>query len=218
MRYADALGLLTAGAMSLAALGQSVNIDFNDAAGTPADDYAAAGLAGFWNTVISDDGVVTPLLGLDGLPTGASVVHDGAGYQITDQQTTEGNDAALLRDYLFSFGPPMTLDFSGLEVGTYDIYTYTYFHDENSRPFEVWVNDDRETVQEIIGRFDQGFVAGRSHALHTVQVLDGTLAVTIGEGGDPLVNGLQLVFVPGPSGIATLLGAGFLVRRRRRTS
>ena len=34
MRYANPLGLLTAGAMSLAALGQSVNIDFKRSGGT----------------------------------------------------------------------------------------------------------------------------------------------------------------------------------------
>ena len=140
----------TAGFLALfvcaASNGQSVNVDFHDVDGTPTSDYGAAGLPGFWNSFTTTAGVDTPLLGLDGAPTGVTLRHNGAGYQRESSQTTVGNDSALLRDYLFSVGPAITLEFAGLANGIYESYTYAYFHETYPFSTDVWINADLDTL------------------------------------------------------------------------
>ncbi len=210
----------TAGFLALfvcaASNGQSVNVDFHDVDGTPTSDYGAAGLPGFWNSFTTTAGVDTPLLGLDGAPTGVTLRHNGAGYQRESSQTTVGNDSALLRDYLFSVGPAITLEFAGLANGTYEAYTYAYFHENYPFSTDVWINGDLDTLQVVTGTFANGFDLGMSHARHTFKVTDGALSIWLDNVADPLVNGVQLAIIPAPPTLPLVLLVGFSTMRRRR--
>ena len=216
MEHRIVCGLVATLGVAAGSSAQSINIDFGDLAGTPAADYGAAGPLGTWNTIVIDSGIPVQVLDLSGLPTNATLVHSGFGYQDSNSQTTTGDDSALLRDYLFDIDPDFTIEFFGLLPGEYAVYTYSYFTETFPFPSTVWVNDDLGTAQEVAGRFESGFAVGMSHALHIVDIVDGSLAVTVANPGDSLVNGVQLVRIPGPGALSVTIVAGVVVRRRRR--
>lgn len=195
---------------------QSINIDFHNASGTPSSGYAAGGLAGVWNPLIVAQGLPQSLVGLNGEPVAATLTQVGAtGAVSTPFQTTVGDDSALLRDYIFSPGPMITIDIVGLLPGDYQVLTYALGRQDFPHSSDIWVNDDLSTMQTISGIWQGMVLAGSSHALHNVRVADGHLRIQLDNDDDPIVNGLQLVAVPGPGAACAALCVLGVVRRRR---
>jgi hypothetical protein len=97
------------------------------------------------------------------------------------------------------------LDFSGLQNGPYQLWTYCLGRQDFPVGMTVIANNDVNNGQALTGVFGGSLELGSTHSVHEVNVIDGALRVTIDSGGrDPFVNGLQLVRVPEPSSV--LLG------------
>ncbi len=108
--------------------GQSLNVDFGDSAHKPSDTYAAAGLAGSWNSIPGFHGTTTTgLVDVTGAVTGISLVQIGGLQTLTvvDPDTT-GDDAWLMDDYLVTFnaGLESCIFLSGVEPGRYEVLIY----------------------------------------------------------------------------------------------
>jgi hypothetical protein len=195
------LRLATVGLLSAAANAQLLNVDFSDPnVGTTLDcapTYAAAGSAGVWNSI-------TP----HGAPVGL-VDKSGAATSVTMTESTGmggcwnfpnsayiGEDANLMQD--FTYGGPGTsewIEFSGLNNGTYIVYTYAQATD---LPLDVTAVDCTEStdgIQNVGGALWPGFHQQfGSYARHTAIVTNGTLHIDISSvnGGYPSLNGFQL--------------------------
>ena len=109
-----ALGLALLPTISLA---QSINIDFGSAGTAPSASYAAAGLAGAWNTIgVLPNSVRAPLVGLDGSSSAAEIymIASGTALRVEDDPSTSGDDAALVDDMLIGNNNP--IDVSKVDV------------------------------------------------------------------------------------------------------
>ncbi|MEM7229791.1 MAG: hypothetical protein AAF432_13350 [Planctomycetota bacterium] len=220
-------GFLAVATLSLAGFAshvhaQAINIDFGADSGTPDADYAADGMMGFWNSVTN---VIspTPLMDIDGNITAASFGLDPTGivFESTTDQTTVGNDAALLQDFIRNVdGIMITVSFAGLEPGEYEVLTYTT--GPASTPTMSWVFTNGilgDNVMDVQGVFPDDLEMEKTHAMHTVIVgADGLLDVTVKGEDTSFINGIQLIPTPIPLtstlgiGVATLLAPS---RRRR---
>lgn len=227
-----AVAFVLAAAVSVNA--QNINIDFDTAApggagdGAPANNYgAAAGVAGqgCWNLF---DGIVqTQILnagtGAACTPTPVTVTRSSAlgGNFAFNNANTTGNQELLLDDGqdLSAVTGPLTITFTGLVNGLYDVYTYAVAPDfTGTDTTAVTVNG---ITLNSTGPIPAGnvFIAGQTHTLHAnVAVVAGTLTISANEVAPSFgtINGVQLVLIPEPSSLALLgLGAFGLIRRRR---
>ncbi len=182
------------------ALGQSFNVDVGDPDslyGVPADLYAAgAGQAGFWNAVNSG-AFGFPLSDLSGAATGVTLTNiGGLGNLDFNNGGTSGDDQALMDDFqnVGSVGALATWTFSGLANGSYTVYTYAWAPDNDAFVSEVTVPGSPDPPQLIGGGWPGGQSQGITYALHTVDVVGGSLAVMV-EAIEVFgtVNGFQLV-------------------------
>jgi hypothetical protein len=115
------------------ACAQSINIDVNShpASTVPDSDFGgAAGQAGVWNGVSSETTVPTPLLGLNGAPSGLTIVRGGQGSGATSYVPPDDYDYfKLMSDYMVatgsSVGPEFTIQ--NLSPGYYRIFVYAMF-------------------------------------------------------------------------------------------
>ena len=205
-----------AGFVANSAFGQSVNIDYHDAQGVPTSDYAAAGIAGVWNSLAGPPGIPESLLDLNGLPTSITVTQTGAtSLQSVPNEDVMGNDGALLNDRLLSTYATINLDFAGLQSGLYEVYTYAF--SRTPRDVTVTIDDDPSTAFDYVTGWNGALELGNTHALHLVDVTGRTLRVGIDfPGDDPVVSGIQLVLVPSPGVLPMLLLAAGLTRRSSR--
>jgi hypothetical protein len=202
------LALLLAAAAAPHAAAQSFNVDFGDAAQGPPPTYAAAGLAGRWNSIplphtTSNPGPVPQdvhLVDLDGNPTNVGL-HQYGGTELlaVDDPTISGDDALLLEDGLVthSIAVKTCLYFNGLENGTYEVLTYAWMP---AHPEVI----ARSFFDNTPGNYLSGGAWGGSHQLgltyvrHIVQVTNGFIGPHSGlqDTGDPVVgamiNGMQL--------------------------
>ena len=176
---------------------QSVNIDLNTwgAAHLPASTYgAAAGQAGHWNN-LNYQGIL-PLNGLDGAPSGVSVETSLILFMLGfDHPGTSGDDEKLIDDFWDVNPAPGMLSFTGLEPGTYDVFTYAIAPDGDTWLTDIEVLGSSDPVQVVGGAWPGGHALGTTYALHSVVVdSSGTLAIvaTVNT-GFASVNGVQLV-------------------------
>ena len=218
---------LTAAAATLvttvAASAQSFNIDFGNTApgtGSPTNAFgAAAGQAGFWQTIASVTANVPIVMqDLSGAATAATIACNQTELSFGFDNPGTTGDTQLLMDDLLDMGGAGSSDvftISGLQNGSYDVYTYAWAPDSATFLTNVSVNGVNQQV--IGGAWPGGFQQGITHALHTaVQVVNGTMTIqTSTSSGFSSLNGLQLV-IPGPGALALLGVAGVVGSRRRR--
>ncbi len=187
------LGVATPG------FGQSFNVDVGPTTpfGVPSDGYAAgAGQPGTWNAVNHGAGN-EPLSDLTGGPTGVTLSSSGgdANFSANNAGTT-GDDQALMDDLqdVGDAGSLATWTFSGLAKGSYTVYTYAWAPDNAAYVSEVSVAGSPDPSQFIGGGWPGGHSQGTTYALHTVDVVDGTIAISVAtNSGFGSVNGFQLV-------------------------
>ena len=200
-------GLVLAGAAAtLGATGPSTpapsdaySLDLGAGAGRPVDGYVGAGdRAGVWQEIAAlTGGVPVPLDGITGAPSSATLTVAVTRTAFTvDNPDTMRDDAALMDDGLNlggTAGAPETFVFQGLLDGRYRVTSYAWAPDSANFLTEVTVVGADEPPQEIGGAWPGTFVEGITHAVHTVDVEDGTLTietrVTLGFG---TLNGVQL--------------------------
>jgi hypothetical protein len=211
---------LSLSAMTLAGLAgtanaQGFNIDFNDGISmspTCAPTYAAAGTAGTWNGV--DAGLATPtnLLNKAGIATGVSMTLASTltfTLQFTNAAYT-GEDAKMMEDVCYGTGLE-TIDFSGLAIGNYSIYTYALAPDNKSGLITgIDCDQSLDGLQQAGGALWTGsHVEGGSYSKHSAYVSDGTLHLDITAIlGFESINGIQIEVEPPNPGAAFCFGDG----------
>ncbi|MCI0366086.1 MAG: hypothetical protein L0219_19680 [Phycisphaerales bacterium] len=189
-------------AIASTALGQSINIAFGDAApgSAPQADYAAAGQAGVWNVVSDNSMPAQELVGLDGNATGATLAiatfFPIESFTVDDEQTS-GGDEQLFDDFLPGAGDiAYSVSFSGLENGFYDVISYAWTPTAPENFSGVFIGEDYENGQTVGGTWPGELTLGVTHAMHTVQVVDGTFSITLVGAylwTSGALNGVQLI-------------------------
>jgi hypothetical protein len=208
------LTLLAVGcALVTPAAAQSVNVDVANASGTPSASYGAgAAQAGFWNAIdASSLGTPFPLQGLGGAAAGVSVSYqlfgNGLGNFSFNHVGTAGDDQALLDDLqdIGSGSSLATWNFTGLNAGTYTVYTYAWAPDDplNSSS-KVKVVGSADPEQTLGGAWPGAHALGVTYARHVLVVGGaGQLVVEVRpSSGFGSVNGIQLVEGGGGGGPA----------------
>ncbi|MDG1491601.1 MAG: hypothetical protein P8M11_06835 [Planctomycetota bacterium] len=178
-------------------------------AGTPATTFgAAASVGGFWNNLNLDNFgpvlVSPPLSDIGGSATAVTLTWDGLGFVqgsvFRDQLCSTGDDQALMDDCGF-IGGPSQFRFDGLPGGTYTVLTYAMAPEASSFLTNVAVPGSADPAQDVGGDFCSGYLAGITHAEHTVTVGAGqalVIDIAVTSWWDSL-NGIQLFPVTGPS-------------------
>ena len=97
-----------------AAAQQSINVAFGSDA--PSSSYAAAGVAGTWNSISGIAGKSFKLVAIDGSPSGVSVSQSPTTTLISGSgdPAVSGDDAKLLDNGLVTTGAETCLSFVGL--------------------------------------------------------------------------------------------------------
>ena len=155
---------------------QAINVDLGSYNGAPSNAYGGApGQVGFWNNVGTY--LPTALSDLGGTATSVTLTASGSGDMTFgfDNGATTGDDELLLdggHDGL------LTLSFSGLANGWYDVYTYAWAPDQPSYLTRVTVLGAIDPPQDVGGSPWTGVhVLGETFAQHRVHVTTGTLQV-----------------------------------------
>ncbi len=183
--------------------GQSVNIDYEAGSGTPAENYAAAGLPGVWNALTAPPNVAQPLVGLDGEPIAATVTQLLATGTIhRDDPATSGEDEALMDDFVPGLGDIVVgLTFEGLRDGVYEVITYAWTPNSPNSTTLVGLDENLTGGQLIGGAWPGTLTKGITHASHRTEVQGGRLSIFwVGGhfGADGAINGVQLTFLSLP--------------------
>ena len=218
----------------IGARGQSINIDLDEMGGTeltgngvPSSSYgAAANQPGVWNRVYEGGPPnLTPLVGLDGLPTSCRIIATGGiGSGGGFNNSGISGDYRLLMGDFADVGDPVTYHFSGFASGPLEILTFACDPSTQS-PFDVSVNVPGATIpiRHVTGPMPSGnqFVEGKTHSVHFLTLTSGTFDIIVsGTFAHTRVNGFQLVRLPVPeplSAFVYILGvAVVLVLRRLR--
>lgn len=195
---------------------QSFNVDVG-VADKPSDNYAAAGLPGYWNAVrlqhvtpfmITPHPQAEPLRDINGNATNV-VVHQFGGMDLnsSDDPATIGNDAGLMDDFLatHSLSLETCVYINGLEPGEYEVITYAWM--PNSPSTDGKVRFDFNSYQPLVGgEWPGGHVEGITFSRHQLTVTEsGSLSyiglhVGIPSGGNTTIgaalNGFQLRKLP----------------------
>ena len=186
-----------------AAFGQSINIDFGALSGGPDGGYAAAGSAGYWNLISPSEGqtigapVESCLMDVDGQACAATVLVPEIDPGLTDDQATSGNEQTLVDDYLPGLlGFDIPIQFRNLSAGRYEVMTYAWKPAQPDWESSVTVGDlPAATGTSLGGAWPGALAEGVTHAIHTVNVLDGALVVRVSSadtGTAPVINGVQI--------------------------
>ncbi|MBK8180304.1 MAG: hypothetical protein IPK67_15720 [Planctomycetes bacterium] len=172
---------------------QAINLDIGQYNGAPSAAYgAASGQAGHWNRLLVQGG--GPLLDLTGAPSGASVVatdalHFAFGF---DNPNTSGDDELLVDG---GHDGALTLLFTGLNDGEYNVYTYAFPPDNRTSYFTAVAVTGSLDPQQIVGGADWtgAHVLGETYALHRATVIGGSLEIVCNVSTlYATVNGVQL--------------------------
>ncbi len=186
------------------ALGQSLNIDFGEADSHPPPTYAAAGLAGVWNSFPALHGTSeNDLLGLDGQPTGARLLQLGGFENLHEHDPAiSGDDALLMDDFLVTYNAALEscIFFDDLEPGEYEVLVYARMPDPAIGSYTSVDQEVGIPHYEVGGAWPGGHQELVSFSRHFVTVgADGNLDLHSGivPGADPLLgaalNGIQLI-------------------------
>ena len=181
---------------------QAINIDIGSMNAAPSNAYgAAAAQTGVWNQLVTE--TPTALLDTSGGSTGvsvsASVFNDFAfGF---DNALTTGDDGLLLDD---GHDGALTLDFTGLAAGHYEVSTYAWAPDSPVSFFtDVDVPGSPDPVQAVGGANWTGVhVLGDTYARHRFTVSAGTLQIVCTPSAGTTfatINGLQIEPVGTPA-------------------
>jgi len=234
-RVLDPSSVLLLLAIATTAAGQDFNVDVGLPGSQPSSSYAAAGQAGFWNSVLAESGADDVLLvDVNGNSTSVGF-HQIGGMELvtTVDSSVSGDDAALLNDYVATHS--LTLEncmyLNGLENGTYEVITY------------AWMPNSPMTLQEVFfdglpgstlvggpysGQHEQGITYSREVFEVTFGHIGWHAGIPVGFPAEPgaAFNGFQIrrlaTAVPVSStrgitvmGVLLLLLGGLVLRRRR---
>ena len=187
------------------AAAQSLNVDFGDVASTPSGSYAAAGLAGTWNTVgVLPTGQRQSLVDLAGQPSAAKIYMNG-GNSVTmlnvNDAGTSGNDQSLMDDMIICQCSPvdMCLWVENLTNGEYEVTTYAMTPSEPSRLCPVRVDNGTPGPTDVGGAWPGSHQEHVTYSRHTVTVSNGVVAFHSGTAGGFFqsgMNGFQLRLIP----------------------
>jgi hypothetical protein len=214
---------------------QSLNIDLDSPSsgpalggGVPSSGFgAASGQTGVWNSYAATSGPIS-LVGLGGGATTAtlSITATSTTVSVTafNNANNTGDFALLLNDAqqigTTTQGGTRTYTFNGLTDGPYSLYTYAV--PPANQNGEIFINIPGSSEGTLISTGTMpgnSFVLGRTHVIHTLNVVGGSFSVNVSDvAGAPsaYVSGFQLV-VPEPSMLAILpLSMAMLARQRRR--
>lgn len=212
MRAEGFVMALAVGALWVApAAGQSFNLDSDTAVvhpamGAPSATFGgAAAQPGTWNAISGIALLTIPLVNLDGSPSSAVFTRQsaaGGNFAFDNANTTRDFQLLLDDGYDLSAAPAgfISFTFSGLQNGTYDVYTYAVAPDFPPDITIVRIGTDVATQQNCGGTIPVGsFTQGVTHTKHTVVVTNGTIVVqadgaTAADFGT--INGFQLKLLP----------------------
>jgi len=197
--------------LHVSAAAQSFNIDFGQADQGPPSSYAAAGQAGYWNSLplphTSPSGGPSPfdvfLRDLNGDLTNVRL-HQFGGTEIIEAVLAgptppSGNDALLLKDALITHSIPVKtcLFFNNLLPGLYEVTTYAWTPNQ-PEVTNIVFHDFTPGVHETTGDWPGQHVEGVTYTRHYVNVTTGFMGPHEGlpNDGDPIIgsalNGIQL--------------------------
>ncbi|TDJ66264.1 MAG: hypothetical protein E2O39_16785 [Planctomycetota bacterium] len=216
--------LFAAAWLAVSASGQGFNLDVGSNLilfPAPSPNYgAASGQVGSWTAV--DPPLFwlapTPLDGLDGLPTGATLETDVQGSFPTFPSVLSGEEQKLLEDgqAVPNLGVTATWTFRGLANGAYTVYTYSWTASGNTLT-DVTVDGSTDPLQTLGGPWTgPPFQLGVTHSIHAVLVTNGELIIH-GKGNGPAgldtgaINGIQII----PGGAA--IGASYCIAAANST-
>jgi hypothetical protein len=178
---------------------QSINIDFGGTESLPPATYAAAGLPGVWNPV----GVLPPgerqsLIDRAGQPISARIyMIGGTNMLVADDPSTTGDHEALLDDMLIGFNNPVDVCIwvEYLENGEYEVITYAMTPSNANLQSRVRVDFGDPGPVMVGGAWPGVHQEGITFARHTVQVVDGVIALHSGLWAAQVqsgINGFQI--------------------------
>jgi hypothetical protein len=202
-------------ALTALAAGQSVNIRFGSAASTPAPTYAAAGLAGTWNTFqFTQVGLHMPLVGLQGNPLTATYYQNGSSSILSfNNPLTSGDDEKLMDSMFLSTNSPTDGCFwvDGLQIGQYEVTIYAMTPNDPSLMTRTRVDNGTPGPVMVGGTWPGHHAAGITYAKFTVTTNDGTIAFHDGLASANIqsgMNGVQLEYLPPGGARAINYGTG----------
>jgi uncharacterized protein (TIGR03382 family) len=164
-------GVLGVGLAASTAHAQSINFNFGPATATPSATYAAAGLAGPWNTVAGTAGpVYSGFVSIDGTTTSIEMTQSPTTTVLSavDPSVT-GDDAVLLDNGLDTTGAETCLMFSGFAAGTYEVLIYAW---TPSQPAVLsrTRQDQAPSTKDVGGAWTGQHVEGVTYARYVVTV------------------------------------------------
>ncbi len=194
-----ASGLL--GYIAASASAQSMNIEWGSPDSSPPATYAAAGLAGVWNTFSAmTPGQRYPLVGLDGSPIAADIAN--IGFDIIESANilgTSGGDEALLDDCFTSFNDPIDgcIFMRFLEPGEYRVIMYAIAPDDDTLLNRLRIDQNTEGPVMVGGSWSGAHQNGVTYMSQIATVgLDGRLDFHSGlPSGNirSVLNGVQII-------------------------
>jgi hypothetical protein len=199
--FAFVLSLVTTSASA-----QSFNIDMGPQppfSPLPTPAFGAAAMQpGTWNDISPAITVPAPLVGLNGVLSGVTIMRQGGGGPaFFDNPGTVGEDQSLMDDYqdIGPAGTTTTWTFSGLATGDYTLFTYAW--SPVIPTGQVIVSGGTITPPQPCGGPWPGMqVQGTTYTVHHFSISGGSaIAITITTlGGSGGLGGLQLVQAPPP--------------------
>jgi len=157
--------VLAVGLAASTAHAQSININFGPPTATPAATYAAAGLAGSWNTIAGTAGPdYHGFVSIDGTPNSIDMTQSPTTTLLdaADPSVT-GDDAKLLDNGLDTTGAETCLMFSGFEPGTYEVLIYAWTPNQPS-VLSRTRQDEAPSTKDVGGAWTGQQVEGVTYA------------------------------------------------------
>ena len=212
--YASVTSLVAA--LNVLVEGNSIiDVAFTSASVTGKTGLAATGLTSndFWNTYVTNSGVLADLEYVDGAPSGAGMTVQMLNWDYDTGAYSNGASDPMYGIYLFNFGGIIDITITNLISDTYDIYIYGHGN-ENSQNgvYQVSVNFlgyGSESTMDGPGWRSPVWVEGVQYVEFTnVSVLTGQMLTIVAITGDEnyaVLSGLQLVPVGPPSPMAAIV-------------
>jgi hypothetical protein len=159
---------------------QSINIRFGSAATTPSSTYAAAGLAGVWNSFpLTPVNATQSLVSLQGTAISAQYYQNGSSSILTaNNPLTSGDDKKLMDSMILSTNNPTDGCFwvQGLMLGTYEVTIYAMTPNNASLMTRTRVDNATTGPVFVGGTWPGSQQSGITYSRFTVTTTDGTIA------------------------------------------